>query len=108
MDFRTQSQELADKENQGIPEKCQNGEKPQVVSILKSSQKGNGLLEPKKLSKVCTISVVNTCFSTSSTVFLLSWVVLTENNLASQLDRPQAITTGHEEFLQSFYIFHGK
>ncbi len=55
MDFRTQSQELADKENQGIPENCQNGDKPRVTSILKSSQKGNCLLEPKKLSKVCTI-----------------------------------------------------
>lgn len=52
MDFRTSSQELADKENQGIPDNCQNGEKPRVVSILKSSQKGNCLLEPKKSSKV--------------------------------------------------------
>ena len=90
MDFRTPNQELADKENQGIPENCQNGEKPQVVSILKSSQKGNCLLEPKKLSKVCAISVLRLVFLqgnslmsllTSSTVFLLSWIGLTVNTL---------------------------
>ena len=90
MDFRTPNQELADKENQGIAENCQNGEKPQVVSILKSSQKGNCLLEPKKLSKVCAISVLTLVFPqgnslmsllTSSTVFLLSWIGLTENTL---------------------------
>ncbi|XP_078357818.1 uncharacterized protein LOC144642671 isoform X1 [Oculina patagonica] len=51
MDFSIPGQELADKENQGIPEKQQNGETPRVVSILKSSQKGNCLLE-KKLAKV--------------------------------------------------------
>ena len=59
MDFRIPSQELADKENRAIPDNCQNGEKSRVVSILKSSQKGNCLLEPKKLAKVslCTINL---------------------------------------------------
>ena len=61
MDFSTPGQELADKENQGIPENRQNGETPRVVSILKSSQRANCLLE-KKSAKVCHTSVINTSF----------------------------------------------
>ena len=45
------SQEVGDKENQGVPEKFQDGELPRVVSILKSSQRANCPLE-KKLTKV--------------------------------------------------------
>ena len=65
MDFRAPGQELADKENQGIPGNGQDGEAPRVVSILKSSQKANCLLE-KKLAKVslCHASERNsTCCS---------------------------------------------
>ena len=51
MDFRAPSQEVGDKENQGVPEKFQDGELPRVVSILKSSQRANCPLE-KKLTKV--------------------------------------------------------
>lgn len=50
MDFRAPSQEVGDKENQGVP-KFQDGELPRVVSILKSSQRANCPLE-KKLTKV--------------------------------------------------------
>lgn len=51
MDFRAPSQEVGDKENQGVPEKFQDGELPRVVSILKSSQRANCPLV-KKLTKV--------------------------------------------------------
>lgn len=77
MDFRAPSQELTDKENQGVPDKYQNGELPRVVSILKSSQKANCLLE-KKSSKVrlrrlktvaCFLLMEYLDFNTCSVVF---------------------------------------
>ena len=51
MDFRIPSQQVTDKENQGVPKDWQNEEPQRVVSILKSSQKVNCPSE-KKLSKV--------------------------------------------------------
>ena len=61
------SQQLADKENLGVPEKWQNEEPQGVVSILKSSQKANFPSE-KKLTKVSghyTSSVITALFSSS-------------------------------------------
>ena len=60
------TQQLADKENLGVPEKWQN-EEPQRVSILKSSQKANFPSE-KKLTKVSghyTSSVITALFPSS-------------------------------------------
>jgi len=48
------SQQLADKENQGVSENWENEEPQRVVSILKSSQKVNFPSE-KKLSKVSNL-----------------------------------------------------
>ena len=51
MDIRVSSEQLADKENRGVPGKRPNEEPQRVVSILKSSQKVNFPSE-KKLTKV--------------------------------------------------------
>lgn len=61
------TQQLADKENLGFPEKCQNEEPQGGVSILKSSQKANVPSE-KKLTKVSghyTSSVITALFPSS-------------------------------------------
>jgi len=51
MDFRICNQQTAEKENFGVHQVLQNGEPPNVVSILKTSQRTNLPLE-KKLTKV--------------------------------------------------------
>ena len=63
------TQQLADKENQGVPENWQNEEPRRVVSILKSSQKVNCPLE-KKFTKVSTFdasSEIKSLFTSSMT-----------------------------------------